>query len=112
MPNDQQPFPFTALVVRTVGDPARLEKAIREQIRLVDSDQGVAKVELMQRMVLGLDCTAAPGSNGADAVPAVIALGLASIGLYRAPSLSLFFSARERSASAWRSAPRERAYFA
>ena len=51
MPNDQQPFPFTSLVVRTTGDPAQLERAIREQIRLVDPDQGISKIEAMQQMV-------------------------------------------------------------
>ena len=51
MPNDQQPFPFTSLVVRTTGNPANLENAIREQIRAVDSDQGIARIALLQQMV-------------------------------------------------------------
>jgi putative ABC transport system permease protein len=51
MPNDQQPFPFTALVVRTIGKPAGLVQAIREQIRMVNADQGISKIEEMQQMV-------------------------------------------------------------
>ncbi len=94
MPNDQQPFPFTALVVRTVGDPARLEKAIREQIRLVDSDQGVAKVELMQQMVS--DSIARPRLEATVlTLFGVIALGLASIGLYGLIAFSVLQRARE-----------------
>jgi hypothetical protein len=53
MPNDQYPFPFTGLVVRTVGDPLRLTAAIRREIRKVDDDQGISKVETMTRMVAG-----------------------------------------------------------
>ena len=94
MPNDQQPFPFTALVVRTAGDPARLGKMIREQIRLVDSDQGVAKVELMQQMVS--DSIARPRLEAMVlTLFGVIALGLASIGLYGLIAFSVLQRARE-----------------
>jgi putative ABC transport system permease protein len=94
MPNDQQPFSFTALAVRTVGDPARLEKTLREQIRLVDSDQGVAKVELMQQMVS--DSIARPRLEATVlTLFGVIALGLASIGLYGLIAFSVLQRARE-----------------
>jgi putative ABC transport system permease protein len=94
MPNDQQPFPFTALVVRTVGDPVRLQNAIREQIRQVDSDQGVAKVELMQQMVS--DSIARPRLEATVlTLFGVIALGLASIGLYGLIAFSVAQRARE-----------------
>ncbi|MGA8595706.1 MAG: ABC transporter permease [Bryobacteraceae bacterium] len=51
MPNDQAPFPFSSLVIRTIGDPGNLAPAIREQIRQVDSDQGVAEVESMRQLI-------------------------------------------------------------
>jgi len=51
MPNDQKPFPFTALVVRTAGAVTGLPDAIRQQIRMVDGDQGIAKIEEMSQMV-------------------------------------------------------------
>ncbi len=51
MPNDQAPFPFSSLVIRTVRDPGNLAPAIREQIRQVDDDQGVAEVESMRQLV-------------------------------------------------------------
>ena len=94
MPNDQQPFPFTALVARTVRDPLSLENAIREQIRQVDSDQGVAKVELLQQMVS--DSIARPRLEATVlTLFGVIALGLASIGLYGLIAFSIAQRARE-----------------
>jgi putative ABC transport system permease protein len=94
MPNDQQPFPFTALVVRTVGDPALLEKTIREQIRIVDADQGVSKIEEMQQMVS--DSIARPRLEAMVlSLFGVIALGLACIGLYGLISFSVAQRARE-----------------
>jgi putative ABC transport system permease protein len=51
MPNDQAPFPFSSLVIRAIGEPGNLAPAIREQIRQVDSDQGVAQIESMRQLV-------------------------------------------------------------
>jgi predicted permease len=94
MPNDQQPFPYAALAVRTVGDPAQLENAIREQIRLVDADQGISKIEPMQQMVS--DSIARPRLEATVlTLFAVIALGLASIGLYGLIAFSVAQRARE-----------------
>ena len=94
MPNDQQPFPFAALVVRTVGDPAQVENAIREQIRMVDADQGIAKIEEMQQMVS--DSIARPRLEATVlTLFGVIALGLASIGLYGLIAFSVAQRARE-----------------
>jgi putative ABC transport system permease protein len=94
MPNDQQPFPFTALVVRTVGKPAGLGQAIREQIHMVDADQGVSKIEEMQQMVS--DSIARPRLEAVVlTVFGVIALGLASIGLYGLTAFSVAQRARE-----------------
>jgi putative ABC transport system permease protein len=94
MPNDQQPFPFTALVVRTVGKPAGLAQAIREQIHMVDADQGVSKIEEMQQMVS--DSIARPRLEAVVlTLFGVIALGLASIGLYGLTAFSVAQRARE-----------------
>jgi putative ABC transport system permease protein len=94
MPNDQQPYPFTALVVRTVGDPAQMENAIRKQIRMVDADQGISKIEELQQMVS--DSIARPRLEATVlTVFGVIALGLASIGLYGLIAFSVAQRARE-----------------
>ncbi len=94
MPNDQQPFPFTSLVVRTTGNPASLENAIREQIRAVDSDQGIAKMELLQQMVS--DSIARPRLEAVVLTAfGVIALGLACIGLYGLIAFSVAQRIRE-----------------
>ena len=94
MPNDQQPFPFTALVVRTAGDPAALVNPIREQIRMVDADQGISKIEAMQQMVA--DSIAQPRLEAMVlTLFGVIALGLACIGLYGLIAFSVAQRARE-----------------
>jgi len=81
MPNDQQPFPFTSLVVRTAGNPLALVSAIRQQIRQVDADQGVAKVETMTQMVAG--SIARPRAEAfLLTMFGMIALGMACVGLY------------------------------
>jgi len=94
MPNDQQPFPFTALVVRTIGKPAGLVRAIREQVRMVDADQGISKIEEMQQMVS--DSIARPRLEAVVlSVFGLIALGLACIGLYGLIAFSVSQRARE-----------------
>jgi putative ABC transport system permease protein len=94
MPNDQQPFPFTSLVVRTTGNPANLENELREQIRAVDSDQGIATMEPLQQMVS--DSIARPRLETVVlAAFGVIALGLACIGLYGLIAFSVAQRIRE-----------------
>jgi predicted permease len=94
MPNDQQPYPFTALVVRTIGDPAQMENAIRQQIRMVDADQGISKIEELQQMVS--DSMARPRLEATVlTLFGVIALGLASVGLYGLIAFSVAQRARE-----------------
>lgn len=94
MPNDQEPFPFTSLVVRTTGNPSNLENALREQIRAVDSDQGIAKMELLQQVVS--DSIARPRLEAVVLTAfGVIALGLACIGLYGLIAFSVAQRIRE-----------------
>ena len=93
IPNDQLPFPFVSLMVRTTGDPALLANAIREQVRLVDSDQGIANIDEMQQLVS--DSIAQPRLEAMVlTLFGAVALGLASIGLYGL----IAFSVAERAA--------------
>jgi len=79
--NSQVPNYFAALVVRTSSDPAAMIGLVKEQIRSVDSDQGVAEVQTMEEVIA--DSVARPrlqtlllGVFGA------IALALACVGIY------------------------------
>jgi putative ABC transport system permease protein len=80
--------------VRTTSTPANLENALREQIRAVDSDQGVAKMELLQQMVS--DSIARPRLEAAVLTAfGAIAIGLACIGLYGLIAFSVAQRIRE-----------------
>ena len=94
MPNDQQPFPFTSLVVRTNGDPLTLTSSVRQQIRKVDADQGVAKVETMTELVA--TSIARPRIESFVLMAfGFIAMVLASIGLYGVIAYSVAQRSRE-----------------
>jgi ABC-type lipoprotein release transport system permease subunit len=94
MPNDQQPFPFSSLVVRTVGDPTYLAAAVRRQIRQVDADQGIAKVETMQELVA--DSIARPRFESLLlSAFAFVALSLACVGTYGVVAYSATQRSRE-----------------
>jgi hypothetical protein len=45
----EHPFPFASLVVRTIGNPHGIESAVKDQLRQVDPDQGVAQVETIEK---------------------------------------------------------------
>jgi putative ABC transport system permease protein len=81
MPNAQQPFPFSALVVRTTGDPRRLDEAVEREIRSVDPDQGVGEIQTMEQLVS--DAIARPKAQTMlFAVFGGLALVLVCIGIY------------------------------
>ncbi|MBO0798015.1 MAG: ABC transporter permease, partial [Blastocatellia bacterium] len=81
LPEAQAPLDWLTLVVRTAGDPAGMLNAVRNEIRKVDPDQAVFAIATMDNLL-------------ADAMAsrrfvmlllsgfAVLALALASIGIY------------------------------
>ncbi len=51
VPFAQNPLPSAMLAIRTVGDPLRLTRAVREQVRTLDRDQPIAAVQTMEDLV-------------------------------------------------------------
>jgi predicted permease len=79
--NAQQPFPFTALVIRTSGPPLSIAESVRRVIRDIDPDQGVGEIQTMEQLVAGAIAqpkaqTLLFGAFGA------LALTLTCIGIY------------------------------
>jgi putative ABC transport system permease protein len=81
IPNAQQPFPFSALVIRTNGDPQGLVEPVKREIRSVDPDQGVGEIQTMEQLVS--DAIARPRAQTLlFAVFGALALALACVGIY------------------------------
>jgi putative ABC transport system permease protein len=92
--NAQVPNFLTSLVVRTNRDPAAMIGMVKEQIRAVDPDQGVAEIKTMENVIA--DSVAKPrlqtlllGVFGA------IAVLLACVGIYGVISYSVVQRVRE-----------------
>jgi putative ABC transport system permease protein len=74
-------FAARSLVIRTSGDPVRIVAAVRREIRAVDPDQPLSDIRTMADII---DKETAPRRVGTtlSSAFAVLALALASIGIY------------------------------
>jgi len=80
-PLPQVPVPYMVLTVRTLAEPASLTAAVRHAVIAVDKDQPLFQIKTMEQ-VMGDSVAGRRFQMSLLTIFAVIALGLAAIGIY------------------------------
>jgi putative ABC transport system permease protein len=86
--HEQFPYSFMTLVIRTAGDPMSLASAVKTEVLSMDRDQPIANIRTMDDVVS--ESVARPRFNSTLLlIFAVVALALASVGIYGVMSFSV-----------------------
>jgi ABC-type antimicrobial peptide transport system permease subunit len=94
LPVSQEPHFLVSLAIRTSVDPILLSRAVEEQVRAVDPDQGISEIKTMDDLIS--ESVASPRLQSVLLGSfSFIAMALAAVGIYGIVSFSVVERTRE-----------------